>query len=89
MNENNYQKCKELSRLIKRAPNQDIITTAQRHQLSNIRASLWNAQDDGFIGGESGISPLHFKKSAIFLQSILTYLNSHKEFIPCQQRRKP
>jgi hypothetical protein len=51
--------------------NKKCLTESEKKRLSNIKASFRNAKDDGYIGGESGVSISHFKNSADWLEKII------------------
>ena len=44
-------------------------TTAERSRLSRLRACLHNIKEDGFVGGDSGVSPHHLEVELAWLQS--------------------
>lgn len=51
--------------------NKACLSEAEKKRLSNIKASFRNAKDDGYVGGESGVSMSHFKNSADCIEKII------------------
>lgn len=43
-------------------------TESERRRLSSLRRCLNNIQEDGFIGGESGVSPSHLERECDWLE---------------------
>ena len=68
------ERIKELSNLI-RAKQFKVKRVAQpftereRRRLSNLRSCLNNIKDDGFVGGESGVSPDHLQRECEWLEA--------------------
>lgn len=59
-------------RYFERGANKSRLTNKEKRRLSNIKASIRNANEDGYIGGESGISPDHFARSAEWLEHLIS-----------------
>lgn len=61
-------------RCFNKGANKSQLTAAEKRRLGNIKRSMMNAKDDGFIGGNAGISPEHFERSAEFLEELIVRL---------------
>ena len=59
------------------------LSEAEKKRLSNIKASFRNAKDDGYVGGESGVSLTQFKNSADWLEKII---DKYKLELPVHSR---
>jgi hypothetical protein len=44
-------------------------TEKERRRLSSLRSCLNNIKEEGFIGGESGVSPNHLQRECEWLES--------------------
>jgi hypothetical protein len=55
--------------------NKELLSDAERQNLANIKASLRNKNEDGFTGGESGISHEHFGSARLWLENIIAKYN--------------
>ena len=51
--------------------NKSTLTPKEQRILANIKASVRNARDDGFLGGETGVSQSHLSQATAWLQEII------------------
>ena len=63
---NKYQTCKDVIN-----KNRNRLTAGEFNKFKNIKASFRNIAEDGFVGGESGVSDNHINKSMEWLRSIV------------------
>ena len=68
---NDLKRTQDALNYIVRGAKKTSLSESEKKRLSNIKASFRNAKDDGYVGGESGVSMSHFKNSADWLEKII------------------
>jgi len=81
----NYVRGREYK--VKRADS--TIPESDRRRLVNLRKCLDNIKDDGFIGGESGVSPGHLEAERTWLSEAIKRWYPDGEAVICERCGKP
>jgi hypothetical protein len=68
---NDLKRTRDALNYFAKGANKSNLSEAEKKRLSSIKASFRNAKDDGYVGGESGVSINHFKNSADWLEKII------------------